>query len=143
MKKGQLKLEMMFIGVLIFGVIFAVGLNIYSEALSSYNVEDNTDSTFGKMKTNLRAVYEYQDDMKGKIQGDDVTSDDAVDDMVKGGYSSVRVMPFQTISTAANATMILGSELGFVDPLWMGFFLTILSILVITAIIALIFRFRT
>lgn len=143
MKKGQIKLEYLFIGVLLFGLVFVLGLGFLTEALSFYNVQADTSTTFGKMTYNLKAIYDYQDSMKEKIQGGTVTDESAVDEMVKGGYTGTRTGPFNALTIAGNATMTLAQEVGFIDPNILSFLMTIFSIFVLFAIIALIFRFRT
>ena len=137
-----MKLEMMFIGALIFGLVFVVGLGIYGEGLSEYDVSVDTNSTFGQMTHNLKRIYDIQDSTKDQIQGGEVTDADAVDEMIKGGYTGVRSNPFTALTVAANASMTLGKETGFVSAPIIGFFMAVLSILVLFAIIALIFRFQ-
>lgn len=138
-----MKLENIFIGAVLFGLVFITGLQIYGEGLSRYDVEADTDSTFGKMSYNLKAIYDYQDDVKEKIQGGKVTDAQAVDEMVKGGYTGIRNNPFTAIEVATNATMTLAQETGYVSPELVGFFMTVFSLLVVFAIIQLIFRFRS
>lgn len=137
-----MKLEMMFIGALLFGLVFVAGLNIYGEALSNYNVDVDTSNTFGKMSNNLQSIYDYQKNMKEDIQGGSVTDENAVDDMVSGGYKAIRTNPVSALTVATNASMVFAQETGVVDEYFVAFFVTVLAILVIFAIIAIIFKFE-
>lgn len=137
-----MKLEMMFIGALFLGLIMITGSTIIGEGLSRYNVESDTTTTFGRVSYSLKSVYDYQDSMKENIQGGDVTDQDAVDQMLAGGYTSIRNQPFNALTAATNTTMILAMESGFISADIIGFFIAVISILVLFAIIALIFKFE-
>jgi hypothetical protein len=138
-----MKLEMAFIGALLFGLVFVAGLNLYGEGLSKYNKDIDTSSTFGKMSYNLQGVYDFQQDSKDKLQGGIVTDESAVDEMVKGGYTGIRANPFFAMSVAANATQTLAQETGYVSPEILGWAMAVLSILIVFSIMALVFRFRS
>jgi len=138
-----MKLEMAFIGALLFGLIFVTGLNLYGEGLSNYDKDIDTSSTWGKMSYNLKGVYDFQNDAKDKLQGGVVTDESAVDEMVKGGYTGIRANPFFAMSVAANATQTLAQETGYISPEVLSWGMAVFSILVIFSIIALVFRFRS
>lgn len=137
-----MKLEMMFIGALFLGLVMITGSAVIGEGLSRYNVESDTTTTFGKVSYSLKNVYDYQDSMKENIQGGDVTDQNAVDQMLAGGYTSIRNQPFNALTAATNTTMLLAMESGFVNANIIGFFIAVISILVLFAIIALIFKFE-
>jgi len=136
------KIEMMFIGVLLFGLVWILCLNIYADGLSNYNVDVDTDSTFGKMGSNLKQIYDIQDSMKTQIEGGEVSDEDAVDEMIKGGYTSIRSGPFSALKVATNATMVLAQETGFISSPIISFFMAVMIVLILFAILALIFKFR-
>lgn len=138
-----MKLEMMFIGGLLFGLVFALGAGILGEGLSRYNIDSDTSTTFGKMSYSLKSVYDYQDNVKDKLQGGEVTDQDAVDQMIKGGYIGVRSSPFNALTVATNASMHLAQETGFVDAKIIGFLIFVMITLVTFAIVAIIFKFET
>lgn len=138
-----MKLEMIFIGALTFGIIFVVMLGLYSEGLINYGVTANTDDTFGKMTSNMKQIYDYQDSVKSNIQGGTVSEEDAVDEMVSGGYKGIRNNPFTALTVATNASMTLAQETGFLSAPIVGYLVTIAIITAIFAVVALIFRFNS
>lgn len=137
-----MKIEMMFIGAIFFGLAFVVGLGFLGDGLSNYNVDADTSSTFGKMSNDIKQIYDYQDSMKEQIQGGVVTDSDAVDQMLRGGYTSIRGNPFDAVSVAGNASMNLAKETGFLPADIIFFLMTTMAILLLFAIIALIFKFE-
>lgn len=138
-----MKLEMMFIGALSFGLVFVLYLGVYAEGLVNYDVDVDTSTSFGKLSYNAKQIQEYQDNVRASLQGGTVTDEDAVDAMVRGGYAGIRNNPFSSLSIAGNATETLLQEYQFVPAPVISFILLVISILVVFAIIALIFRFRT
>lgn len=137
-----MKIEMMMIGAVLFGLIFVLGLDVYSSGLSDYDVSVDTSTTWGKMSYNAKQIKDYDKAMRDNIRGGSVTEGDAVDDMVRGGYESVKDSPFGAIGVAANATETLMMESHMVPAEVISFLMVTLSILVTFAIIALIFRFE-
>ena len=136
-----MKLESFFIGAALFSLVFTLGLSVYAENLSNYGVSAD-DSKFGKVTIQLKSVYDETDDMVDRLQGEAVTDQDAVDEMVRGGYTSIRSNPFTVASIATNATMQIAKESGFIHGAVIKWLTTVLVILVVFAIIAIVFRFR-
>ena len=137
-----MKIEMMMIGAVLFGLVFILGLDVYSTMLSNYDVNVDTASTFGKMSSNAKQIKDEAESMRGSIQGGSVTEDNAVDGMVLGGYSAIRNNPFTAIGVASNATQTLMLENHMVPAEAVVFLMLVLSILTVFAIIALIFKFE-
>ena len=140
-----MKLEMFIIAFAAFGLIFLLGLGIYSEGLNVYNVDVDTSSSFGKISSNVKQLYGYNIDTKDKLTGGTVSDTDAVDEMIAGGYKGIRTSPFRSLSIATNITQTLVTETpmsGMVSPFIIQFLLLTLTVLVIFAIIYLIFRFQ-
>lgn len=136
-----MKLEMMFIGALAFGLVFVVFLGIYAEGLDEYNVEVDTSTTFGKMGYNIQQLQSIQGNMRGEIEGGAVTDENAVDDMIAGGYKAIRTNPFKAVTIATNASMTLAQETGFLSPDIIFFLTAVIGILTLFALIAIIFKF--
>lgn len=137
-----MKIEMMMIGAILFGMVFIVGLDIYSEMLYQYDVNIDTNTTFGKMSFNAQQIKKEASDMRESITSGSVTEGNAVDDMVLGGYSAVRNNPFTIMGIAANSTETLMMESHMVPAPVVVLLMSILGILTIFAIIALIFKFE-
>lgn len=137
-----MKLQMLFIGALMFGVLFVIGLNVYGQIISDYDVNVDTPDEWGRLHSNLKQYYDTQEDLKSNIRGGTVTDADAVDDMIKGGYTGIRASPFEAVGLAANQTTQLMVDTDYVDPLFAALFAIILSIVVVFAIVELVFRFN-
>lgn len=137
-----MKIEMMIIGAVLFGLVFVLGVGFYGEMLSNYDVDVDTSSTFGKISYNAKQIYDYESSMRNDIQGGAVTDTNAVDDMVEGGYSAIKNNPFGALGIAANATETLMMEKDMIPAPAISFILLTLSILTTFAIIGLIFRFE-
>lgn len=137
-----MKIEMMMIGAVLFGVVFSLGLNFYGEMLSNYNVDIDTSSTFGEISNNAKEIAKINDQMQGDIEGGSVTEGDAVEDMIAGGYSAIKNSPFSAIGVAAEATETLLLEFHMVPAEAIDFIILVLSLLTLFAIIGLIFRFE-
>ena len=136
-----MKLEMMFIGALAFGLVFIVFLGIYAESLDEYGVEVDTSTTFGKMSSNIQQLQTIQGNMKDEREGGAVTDENAVDDMIAGGYKAIRTNPFKAVTIAANASMTLAQETNFLTPEIISFLMYTIGILTLFALIAIIFKF--
>jgi len=136
-----MKLEMLMIGAVLFGLVFVLGVDIYSDMLSKYKVDIDTSTTFGKMSYNAKQIKDYESNMRSNIQGGIVTEENAVDDMIAGGYRAIQNNPYGAIDVAANATQTLMQETGMVPASVVSFLLLTLTILTTFAIIALVFRF--
>ncbi|GAJ20474.1 unnamed protein product, partial [marine sediment metagenome] len=89
---------------------------------------------------NLKEIYDAQESMKDLVQGGTVTDESAVDEMIKGGYTGIRSGPFSALYVTTNATMVLAQETGFVSAPVIAFFITVISVLIIFAILALILQ---
>lgn len=140
-----MKLEMFVIGFAAFGLIFLLGLGIYSEGLNTYNVDVDTSTSFGKISYNVKELYGYSIDTKDKLTGGAVSDTDAVNEMIAGGYKGIRTSPFRSLTIATNITQTLVTETpmsGIVSPFIIQFILLVLTVLVIFTIIYLIFRFQ-
>lgn len=137
------KLEAIFIALIVFTMVFQVGLDFYTENLSNYNVSGDT-SKFGSLSNTLKGSYDaQQQDMKSKITGGTVSDSNAVDDMVKGGYTAGRVNVFAAGVTALNATNIIAKETGLIPTIYTWALGAFITISVIWGLIYLIMRFRT
>lgn len=141
-----MKLEMAVIAFAAFGLVFLLGLGIYSEGLNIYNVEVDTSSSFGKISSNVKELYGYSIDTKDKLTGGQVSDESAVDEMIRGGYTGIRTSPFRSLTIATNLTQTMVTETplsGMISPFIIQFILLVLTILVIFAIMYLIFRFQS
>ncbi len=141
-----MKLEMFIIGFAAFGLVFLLGVGVLSEGLNFYNVEMDTDSSFGKVSSNVKELYGYSLDTKDKIEGGTVSDEDAVNEMIAGGYKGIRTSPFRSLAMATNITQTMVTETpmaGMISPFIIQFILLVLTVLVIFTIIYLIFRFRS
>lgn len=137
-----MKLEMLFIGALLFGLVFIAGFNLYAENLSTYSIDVDTNTTFGKLANEGKLLYDYNKDIQDKIAGQTVTDATAVDSMVSGGYTAIKNNPFNALAYASNTTQTLMLETDYVPVYMINFILIVLSILVTFAIIAIIFQFQ-
>ena len=135
-----MKIENIFLSMLLFTLVFSIfGYSLYGKMAATYDIPmENT--SLGRMTNSLKDAYVYSDNMKQDIQGQS-TDTDAIDAMVKGGYTAVRVNPFSMATTAYNATTILNQELGIIDPFFISIFYSFITISLIFAILYLIFRF--
>lgn len=139
--ENKMKLEMIFVAVTLFAVVFIAGLNIYTEGATTYSVDTSADGVLGRVTENSNRIYELQDNMKDDLQGGTVTDEDAVDEMIKGGYTSIRNNPFSVLTAGFNATITILEEIPYVEDVWVGTFLIVMTALLIFGIIALVFRF--
>lgn len=141
-----MRLEYYFIGFAAFGLVFLLGVDILGEGLVIYDVEMDTDSSFGKISSNVKEIYGYSIDTKDKIEGGTVSDEDAVNEMISGGYKGIRTSPFRLLAMSTNITqtMVTKTDMkGMVSPLIVDFIILVLTVLVIFTIIYLIFRFRS
>ncbi len=140
-----MKIEMLIIGIALFGLTFIVGLDIYSEGLGVYNVEIDTSSSFGKMSSNVQQLYGYSKDTKDKITSGIVSDEDAVNEMIAGGYTGMRSSSFNSLAIATNITQTLVTETtmsGIISPFIIQFLMLVLTVLVVFSILYIIFRFQ-
>lgn len=137
-----MKIEMILIGVLLFGLVFVLGYDIHTEMLKNYDVEIDTTDPFGRMSDNGKQIKNQVQLMRNDIQGGSVSEGTAEDDMIRGTYQAIKNNPFTAIGTAGNATETLMKETDIIPAEAIGVLLLILSILTIFAIIALVFRFQ-
>lgn len=137
-----MKLEMLFIGAGIFGLVFVLFLGIYSEGINKYNPNIDTSTTFGKMSSSIAELSESSEDMRAKIKGGVVSDENAVDEMIAGGYKATKVNPFSVLAVASNATSTLMKETGYVSAPIISFLIFVLFVLTAFAVIYLIFRYK-
>lgn len=136
------KIENVFFAVFILILVMTFGVDFIGKTMSTYNVVGDT-SKMGVVSNTLKNAYDPELDMKNKIQGDIVSADNSVNDMVKAGYTTVRNNPFTMTSMALNATGTIVMESGLIDNSVFFFVLSsMLVVAVIFAIIYLIMRFR-
>lgn len=141
-----MKLENFIIGTVMFGVVFVVLYGtggFYSEFLTKYDVEIDNNDAFGKVAESIKTsdIMTVSDDINDKISGGTVSDEDALDEMVAGGYKSIKQNPYTVLKMAGNATTTITKETGIVNPNLTKLLITILTVLVSFAIIYLIFRF--
>ena len=141
-EKAAIKLENILIGTAFMSLIFVLFFGVYGEVLFTYNVSGDSTS-FGKIGNNLKQTYELTDDMKTKIGSGPISDTNAVDEMVRGGYTGIRTNPFTAVTFVSNVTQTVAIETGYINPEIVKW--TIYSLITITAIliIYLIMRFRT
>lgn len=137
-----MKIEMMMIGALLFGLVFALGIDVYSKMLSNYDVDIDTSTTFGKMSSNAKQIQDETESMRTAIEGGEVSEGGAEDDMFSGGYKAIKNNPFTALGVAKNATETLMFEMHMIPDDAIEIIMIIFSIFTLFAIIALIFRFQ-
>jgi hypothetical protein len=136
------KLENLWFAAIIMIVCVTVVTSFYGFMLSNYNVVGD-QTKLGKITDSLKGIYDPSLDIKSKIQGQDITGTDAVNQMVQGGYTAARNNPFAvaTIGLNATQTIIKESDLG-VNPIFYWAFGIILATAIGWAVIYLIMRYR-
>ena len=141
-----MKIEYFIIGIAAFGLVFLLGVGILGEGLVVYNVDMDTDSSFGRVSSNVKELYGYSLDTKEKIEGGQVSDEDAVNEMIAGGYKGIRTSPFRALSMASNITQYIVTQKdmsGMISPFIIQYLLLILTVFITFSIIYLIFRFRS
>lgn len=138
------KIENLFFALFAFVLVMGFGYTIYSENLIQYDVSGDA-SKLGAISNELKQSYSNEVlDMKGKLVGEATSSTDAVDNMVKAGYTASRNNPFKVGERVLNITDSILKESTLVknDTLqWV--LISFLTIAIITWLIYLIMRFRT
>lgn len=135
------KLENLWYAAVMIVVSLTVILAFYGNMLSNYSITGDT-SKFGKVSTSLKGIYDPGLDMKSQIQGGTISSGDAVNNMVSGGYTAIRNNPFTVGSTALNVTgtIIQESELG-INPIFYWAAALLLMTTIAFGIIYMVFRY--
>ena len=100
------KLENVWYAPLMMIVALTVVLSFLGWSLSSYGVQGDT-TKLGSISTSLSSIYGTELSMKEQIQGNLITSGDAVNNMVSGAYTAARNNPFTAATIALNATQMM------------------------------------
>ena len=136
------KLENVWYAPLMMIVALTVVLSFLGWSLSSYGVQGDT-TKLGSISTSLSSIYGTELSMKEQIQGNLITSGDAVNNMVSGAYTAARNNPFTAATIALNATqmMIQETNLG-INPIFYWAFGIVLTVSIVWALIYLVMRYR-
>lgn len=139
------KLENIWFAIAFMVVGITVVLAFYNETTANYGIPSD-NSSLSKINTKLNEIYSPSLDMKSKIQGGEVTSDDAVNNMMYGGYTAVRNNPFTVAAIGLNATNIMVNEaspmLGGINGIFVIAIGTIIVVSIAFAILYMLFRYR-
>ena len=136
------KLENIWFAIILMTVGATVLFSFLGFMLSNYGVSGDT-SKLGSISNYLKASYEPSLDMKSKLQGQDISGTDAVNQMVQGGYTAARNNPYTlaTIGLNATGTIIESSGLG-INPVFYWAFGILLTVSIGWGIIYLVMRYR-
>lgn len=135
-----MKIESVLIGAALIGLVFVIGLNLLVETASNYSVATDTDNNFGKITSDLESSYKYGEDMKEKVQGGAITDENAVDEMVAGGFKGIKYNPLRAASVVTNTSTAIMKETGLVDANIIRFVTYTVMVLVLLAVVLFIFR---
>lgn len=133
---------MMFVGMLMLGLILVFGASLVGETAAVYNVSVDDDS-FGATTTSMANIYSESDTIRENLQEQEVSDTDSIDEMVRGGYTSVRTPPFVVLSAGLNITNQIAKETGWINPSIITFVSTSFLVVLCFALIYLIFRVST
>lgn len=145
-----MKIEYLLIGVALFGLVIWIGADMFGGMMVATDTPIDSGNTFGALAQQSANVQygasaesgSYQSlssDMRSKIQGGDVSSSNAVDDMVAGGYESIRNNPFYASDMFSKNATIFVKETHIVSSPVLTFLLFCLGVIVVTSILYLVF----
>lgn len=133
-----MKLDKYLLAILAFMVLVVGSIFIISDMVGNYGLSDPSGE-FDSVYTNMGEMYNLSKDVKdATLKADIEGADQSWDSMVKGGYSSVRLLK-NSFKIVGDMIETLAIKLG-VPAFFVMAALTALMIMVVFGIVYLIFR---
>ena len=139
------KIETLLIGIIVFAVFIVSGTLMIADINTNYNTtignDEDFNSTYALSNRMLSETNATTQDMKEKMLDSDVSTTDTISSMLKGGFSAIRLVKdsFSLVFNLINNIAIALS----IPTFFVGAAFTIITILVIFAIIYLVMIGRT
>lgn len=115
-------------------LIFALGLNFYSDILNNYGFSESYADEFQLIEDKNEDIYSASIDMKTKTQDSAVSDEDAEDEMYRGMQAGIRSKPYTPANLMSDMVQVYGRQIGLVPKpvLWtLGTIITVLTVFAI------------
>lgn len=135
-----MQLQKYLVALVVFSVILTAGLLIIPDMNKNYADVNMSDDEFSNISSTLDTMYSETQQMKNHTIGGEADDTETWESMVKGAYSAVRLIgsSFTLVGDISNAiAKTLHIPQFIVDAA-----ITVITIMVIFALIYLIFRFK-
>lgn len=133
-----MRIEQIFIAIVIFGVVFTLGINMYVEQADKYGYSDDS---FLNLTGVIQQKTNYTDDLEGYNQPLQVQGEDTEASTIKSGFSKVQGM-WGTVAMGLQAIPLIGKQTALIPDYVIAGILAILGILGVVFIIYMIMRFK-
>jgi len=135
-----MRFDQFLIGMVAFSLIMVGGTLFWQDMISEYNTNITTDE-FSNIYNVSNEMYDISEDMRDKtLDAETQGADESWESLVKGGYSAIRLVGGGFVLVGGFAAEIQ-KQLG-IPPFIIDFGLIVLSILIISGIIFMVFRFK-
>lgn len=135
------KLENIWYAVIIMSVISGLMTTFLGFMLVNYGVSGDT-SKLGALSNNIVASYTTSADMQSKFQNGPVSSTDATNQMIQGGYTSIRSNPYTMATYVLNTTTTIAQDSGLgIDKIFSAALTAMLFAAIGWGLVYLVMRF--
>ena len=133
-----MKLDKFIIGVVIFSLFIISGSLIFSDTITTYNINTTSDSVFGSVYNTMNETYDISQDMKAQTLEGDLSEDAPWESMIKGSYSAIKLVK-NSFTTVYDVSDAIADQLN-IPPFILQIVMIVLTVSIIFALIYLVFN---